>query len=327
MPPRVGSTRAPLAAADALLLSASRPRTTTTPTPSQARAFSTTPCCEKSSAARRRMFAWINSQRGQALANNTGPGSLSYRRDVPFPNNPLFRSEKVVGDSTRRLIYQRAMKDGQALKAIAAEMGLDVRRVAAIVRLKEVQKQWTDSGKKLATPYAKAVHGLLRKWGFSPGEPGQEPFEPVNDIHVHRYTMQQLFVPVAESTEFTREDAAAAFYDNMLSVDKRSPQTGLIDMERRNVAKPGERKANWRAFSEAERQREDEFAQKLAAEQEAEEAATTRVRSDRYEFRFREMNVDDVGKDGRSPKGLGSRYGAPHLDRKRGMIKIPKSVP
>lgn len=184
-------------------------------------------------------------------------------------------------------------------------------------------------GKKLATPYAKAVQGLLPKWGYYAGEKSQTPFEPVNDIHVHRYTMQQLFVPVAESTEFTREDAAAAFYDNMLSVDKRSPQRGLIDMERKNVADKGgaSRKTNWRAFQEAERQSEDEFADRLAKEQAAEEAATTRVKSDRYEFRFREMNVDDAGSDGRSPKGLGWRYGAPHLDRKRGMIKIPKSVP
>ncbi|TQW01237.1 Ribosomal protein S35, mitochondrial [Cordyceps javanica] len=321
MPARVG-TRAPLAAADALLLSSSRPRAAP-----QTCAFSATPCREKSSAARRKMYAWIHSAKGQVLAKNSGPGTLSGQPDIPFPNNPLFRSEKVVNDPTKRLIYQRATQDGQALKAIAAEMGLDVRRVAAIVRLKEAQKQWTSSGKKLATPYAKAVQGLLPKWGFYPGEPRQTPFEPVNDIHVHRYTMQQLFVPVAESTDFTREDAAAAFYDNMLSVDKRSPQSGLIDMERKNVAKSGSRKTNWQAFQEGERQREDQFAERLAVERAADEAATTRVKSDRYEFRFREMNVDDAGADGRSPNGLGWRYGAPHMDRKRGMIKIPKSVP
>lgn len=145
MPPRVG-TRAPLAAADALLLSSSRtaaaPLRSTAP---QTCAFSTTPCREKSSAARRRMYTWIHSARGQALANNTGPGTLTGEPDIPFPNNPLFRSEKVVNDPTRRLIYQRATQEGQALKAIAAEMGLDVRRVAAIVRLKEAQKQWTNS--------------------------------------------------------------------------------------------------------------------------------------------------------------------------------------
>ncbi|KAJ6782966.1 hypothetical protein PWT90_10181 [Aphanocladium album] len=319
MPPRVGS-RAPMAAADAAALLSS-------PTAAQQTCrFSTTPCREKSSMARRKMFLWINGRKGQELAHSTKPATLTGTPGIVFPNNPLFRSEPVVNDSTRNLIYDRATKEGQALKAIAAEMGLDVRRVAAIVRLKEAQKQWASSGKQLATPYAKAVQGVLPKWGFWPGEKNV-PFEPVNDIHVHRYTMQQLFVPVPESTEFTREDAATTFYDNMLSVDKRSPQSGLIEMERKNVTGKQSRKQNWREFQEAERDRENEFAERLAAEQAADEAATTRVKSERYEFRFREMNADDVGADGRSPKGLGWRYGAPHMDRKRGMIKIPKSMP
>ncbi len=142
MPPRVG-TRAPLAAADALLLSSSRTAAATNTL--QNCAFSTTQCREKSSAARRKMYSWIHSQRGQALANNSGPGTLTGEPDIPFPNNPLFRSEPVVNDQTKRFIYQRATQEGVALKAIAAEMGLDVRRVAAIVRLKEAQKQWTNS--------------------------------------------------------------------------------------------------------------------------------------------------------------------------------------
>lgn len=185
-------------------------------------------------------------------------------------------------------------------------------------------------GKKLARPYAKAVSGMLPKWYFQPDEPKSNvPFEPVNDVHIHRHTMQQLFAPVAESRDFTRKDAAAAFYDTMLPADARSPQRGLIAMERKNLTstKPADRRANWEAFEEAERRQEEKFAARLAEMNEAEEAATTRVKTDRYEFRFREMNVDDAGADGRSTKGLGSRYGAPHMDRKRGMVKIPTSVP
>lgn len=91
------------------------------------------------------MFNWINSARGQTLATSRSPLYLTQGvQDQPFPNNPLYRSEKVVSEGTKRLIYERATEGGQALKAIAAEMGLDVRRVAAIVRLKEAQKQWTE---------------------------------------------------------------------------------------------------------------------------------------------------------------------------------------
>lgn len=34
------------------------------------------------------------------------------------------------------------MKRGEALKAVSAEMGVDVRRIAAVVRLKQLEKQW-----------------------------------------------------------------------------------------------------------------------------------------------------------------------------------------
>jgi hypothetical protein len=58
----------------------------------------------------------------------------------------------------------------------------------------------------------------------------------------------------------------------------------------------------------------------------AEEQKTTRVDSSRFQFRFQEINVDDVGRDGRSRKGTGYRYGVPFYDRRRGEVKIPTKV-
>ncbi len=46
----------------------------------------------------------------------------------------------------------------------------------------------------------------------------------------------------------------------------------------------------------------------------------------RAEFRFRDIKVESVGKDGRAKEGVGARYGFPHEDRKKGMIKIPRKV-
>ena len=46
----------------------------------------------------------------------------------------------------------------------------------------------------------------------------------------------------------------------------------------------------------------------------------------RWEFRFRDISVESVGKDGRSRSGVGARYGMPHEDRKKGQIKIPRRV-
>lgn len=79
-----------------------------------------------------------------------------------------------------------------------------------------------------------------------------------------------------------------------------------------------------------ERMREDleiklnkEATEKARKEQES----TLVVQGPRFDFKIEDVNVDWVGKDGRSRKGVGYRYGMPHEDRKRGLIKVPTSAP
>ncbi|KAM0450556.1 hypothetical protein ACHAPV_004836 [Trichoderma viride] len=290
------------------------------------RSFSSTPCKQKMSRARQQMYQWLKGREGSELAEaKGGPRYLGPLQDQPFPLNPLFRSQPVLDEQTRELIWDKVIMRGEALKAVSAEMGVDVRRVAAVVRLKEVEKQWEREGKKLAIPYAKAVMNMLPKTSYREGEKNL-PHEPVNEIHVHKLTMQQLFVPVSESRHFTRSDAAKAFHDTMLSVDARSPQPELIKMER-EILQGKTRQESLAKFKVATQKEEDRVAQRIAREAQREEEATTRVATDRYEFRFKEINADDVGRTGRSRKGTGWRYGAPFDDRKRGLVKIPTSVP
>ncbi|KAF5978705.1 hypothetical protein FCOIX_5701 [Fusarium coicis] len=320
MPPRVRGASTPLAGLDATIFLSTR---TSSPF---LRTFSTTPCREKMSKGRAQMFEWLNSGNGKNLAEpGNGPNYLGPHNDQPFPLNPLFRSQPVLSDQTREIIYEKVTAKGMSLKAVSAEMHIDVRRVAAVVRLKEVEKQWLSEGKQLATPYAKAVMKMLPKTHYNEGEENI-PHEPINEIHVHNLTLQQLFTPVSESRHFTREDAAKAFHDNMLSADQRSPQPELIKMEQaiiKGTARP-EAVAKFQAVTQAD---EDRVAKKILDQRKREEAQTKRVKTDRYEFRFKEINVDDVGRDGRSRKGTGWRYGAPFEDRKRGLVKIPTSVP
>lgn len=167
---------------------------------------------------------------------------------------------------------------------------------------------------------------MLPKSYYDPEDLQQPVHEPVNDIHVHRYTMQQLFVPVSESRHFTREDAAREFHTTMLSVDKRSRQPQLIQMEAR-MAKGMPRNESLAKFYEQTSSEEERIARKILGAQNNEEKLTTRVQSDRCEFRFRDMSVQEVGRDGRARGGVGWRYGVPHQDRKKGMVKIPTSVP
>ncbi|KAG5984679.1 hypothetical protein E4U55_003760 [Claviceps digitariae] len=319
MPPRISSSCTALAA-DLVLPQSTRS------VPSLTRSFSSTQYREKMSRGRQRMYDWLRSREGRELAEGgRGPRYLGPKADQPFPLNPLFRSQPVLDEYTRELIWEKVMMRGESLKAVSAEMGVDLRRVAAVVRLKEVEKRWVEEGKRLAIPYAKAVMNMLPKTSYREGQ-NNEPHEPVNEIHVHKLTLQQLFVPVSESRQFTREDAAKAFHDKMLSADVRSPQRQLIKMER-DILKGMSREESREKFIARVQKEEEKVAENLAAERAKEEQMTKRVKTDRYEFRFKEIVVDDVGRDGRSRKGTGWRYGAPFDDRKRGVVKIPTSVP
>lgn len=77
---------------------------------------------------------------------------------------------------------------------------------------------------------------------------------------------------------------------------------------------------NARAEMQGRKEREEE-------RQRVKEEKTKTVQGARWEFRFEECSVDEVGVDGRARRGVGWRYGLPHYDRKRGQVKIPTSVP
>lgn len=136
MPPRINGTSALLAADLAL------PQQARSAGPF-ARTFSSTQYREKMSRARQQMYQWLKSRDGQELAEGgKGPRYLGPFQDQPFPQNPLFRSQPVLDEQTRELIWVKITQRGESLKAVSAEMGVDVRRVAAVVRLKEVERQW-----------------------------------------------------------------------------------------------------------------------------------------------------------------------------------------
>lgn len=57
-----------------------------------------------------------------------------------------------------------------------------------------------------------------------------------------------------------------------------------------------------------------------------EAVAVKTVEGKRWDFKFRDIKVDEAGADGRGSRGVGWRYGVPLRDRKRGEVKIPTSV-
>ncbi|OLN86067.1 37S ribosomal protein S35, mitochondrial [Colletotrichum chlorophyti] len=327
MPPRAGSTISSLTLGvkwcDAHVSQALRSK----PGAQATCAFSTTQIQERRSKSQHKFYQWLKKQGSEFRdVPEDGPKYLG-AKNQPFPMNPFFQSEPVLSEPMREDIFQRVKQKRQPLKQVSAELGVDVRRVAAVVRMKEIEKQWVLEGKQLAKPYAEAVMKMLPQTLLNKDEPERQvPHEPINEIHVHKLTMQQLFVPVSESRQFTREDAAKAFHRDLLSVDDRSPHKELIAM--RKAAQAGlprhEAKQKFQAAVKAE---EDKLVAKEHQRLQKVEQDTKRVDTGRFEFRFKEMNVDDVGLDGRSRRGVGWRYGVPFYDRKKGELKIPTSVP
>jgi hypothetical protein len=168
---------------------------------------------------------------------------------------------------------------------------------------------------------------MLPQTHYSPSSSNKRPsqHESINDLIVHPATKQQLFVPVSESRHFTRQDAARAFHETLLPADDRIPHPELVISEREALAgmSNAQRVAAATGRIAAEREK------KRAAEERrrAWEAKTvTRVPGRRWDFVFQDVSVESVGKDGRSAKGVGWRYGLPHEDRKRGQVKIPTKV-
>lgn len=62
----------------------------------------------------------------------------------PFPLNENFRSQPVLSEEFREELYRQIVVKKMDLQGVSAAYGVDMRRVAAVVRLKTVEKQWIE---------------------------------------------------------------------------------------------------------------------------------------------------------------------------------------
>ncbi|EMC93745.1 hypothetical protein BAUCODRAFT_75161 [Baudoinia panamericana UAMH 10762] len=244
----------------------------------------------------------------------------------PYPLNDQFSSQAVLSEELREELYTQVAVYKHDISSVAASFSVDIRRVAAVVRLKTIEKQWVAEGKRLAKPYSEAVLAMLPTTPFRPNTANPvTPHEPINDIEVHAHTRPQIFWPASESRQFTREDAAKVFDSKLLPADKRIPLPMLVDLERwklEGLDRQERTKKQIEADDKARRE-EDEKVRKRTEWQ----ARTQRVvQGRRWDFKFQDISAEKVGKDGRGKDAVGYRYGMPHEDRKRGMLKIPTSV-
>ena len=61
---------------------------------------------------------------------------------VPFPMNRQFRSQPVLSDELRNEVWHRHSELKKSVRVISAELGIEMRRVGAVIRLKAVESEW-----------------------------------------------------------------------------------------------------------------------------------------------------------------------------------------
>jgi hypothetical protein len=80
-----------------------------------------------------------DSQRGRGgRRENRGPDPKTL---LPFPLNPHFYSQTIPSASLRTEVWKRVQVEGKSVRQVSVELGVEMRRVGAIVRLVELEKR------------------------------------------------------------------------------------------------------------------------------------------------------------------------------------------
>lgn len=59
----------------------------------------------------------------------------------PFPLNKTFVSEAILSEDLRQEIWRRVQVEKKSVRTVSVELGVEMRRVGAVVRLVEVENQ------------------------------------------------------------------------------------------------------------------------------------------------------------------------------------------
>jgi len=281
------------------------------------------------------MFAWLSGP-GAVFKQPTGePQYLSsYDRSTwerkdkarnpdafvqPYPFNRYFKSQPVLSDALREDIYNRVKCHNHSIRQVSASLSVSIERVAAVVRLKQVEKEHVAKGGKLSTFLTKALIQMLPVVdvpaladGRSESSSGGGAFENIQELQTHSFAGRQVFVPTSESREFTRADAGKEF--GLPAADLMVPHPDLVTLTKERY---GEVPIDERILRQVERDRLEK-SQREAAKERADERRRQKkvLEVGRWKWCFTEAETGKVG----------FRYGFPLPDRKKGHVKIPTHV-
>ncbi|KAI5802653.1 eukaryotic mitochondrial regulator protein-domain-containing protein [Pyronema domesticum] len=236
-------------------------------------------------------------------------------RDRPFPLNPFFRSHPVLSEELKNHIHELVTVRGRSVRSVSARLGVSLERVGAVVRLKEVEKKWIEEGKPVATYLTKALHTMLKVTPLSDKESKQsrqEFHEGLQDMVSHPFSHRQAFIPVSESRTFTRADAGHEF--GLPPTEEAVPHPDLVKITKERALGLDDS-----VRLQLQIARDNAAVKELKKEEERKKKLNTPAKVvERGRFVWR-LQKAETGK-------VGFRYGIPHMDRKKGQVKIPTSV-
>lgn len=122
------------------------------------------------------MFAWLNNE-GEIYKTHI-PGEPNYysgpRRGAqddrqqsekqaqrPFPANPHFVSQSVLSEDLRNEIWARVVQQKQSIRDVSVRLGVDMRRIGAVVRLVELERRMRSQVCSLPTLLCLRLHDVF----------------------------------------------------------------------------------------------------------------------------------------------------------------------
>jgi hypothetical protein len=170
-------------------------------------------------------------------------------------------------------------------------------------------------GKPVATYLTKALHTMLKVTPLADKQSKQsrqEFHEGLQDMVSHPFSHRQTFIPVSESRTFTRADAGHEF--GLPPTEEAVPHPDLV-----KIAKERALGLDDSVRLQLQIARDNAAAKELKKEEERKKKLNTPAKVvERGRFAWR-LQKAETGK-------VGFRYGVPHMDRKKGQVKIPTSV-
>lgn len=91
----------------------------------------------------------LRDRREKKQAEQTGNTDAGDESDAgsepkPFPLNPWFVSESILSEELRGEIFKRIAVQKENIREVSVELGVDMRRIGAVVRLVELERRWKE---------------------------------------------------------------------------------------------------------------------------------------------------------------------------------------